>query len=143
MIIARPGTGWQTLLADLSMILFMITAAALSKTSLDARSKAPIVKSAPTEAEARPSQQAEPLAIYVAEPDAPPLVEWLAQQPRDDRQQLTVTARYRPGGQAQALSLAGKLAAEAGQNGAIARIVVEPGEGPTTVALAFDVAQLK
>ncbi|MDE8651155.1 hypothetical protein [Novosphingobium album (ex Liu et al. 2023)] len=136
MITLRPGTGWQTMLADLSLILFMITAAALSKTSLKPATGPE--QPAAARSDPRPSPQSEPLAIYVAAPGAPPLAEWLAHQPRDDRQQLTVTARYRPGGQAAALAEAGRLAAEAGKAGAAARIVVEPGEGAARAVLAFD-----
>ena len=39
-MMARVGTGWQTLLADLAIILFMITAAALSQANHEAAKKA-------------------------------------------------------------------------------------------------------
>lgn len=135
---ARPGPSWQTSLADLTLILFMITAAAVgqqpAKPGKPARSTH--AKAAPA-----PSPQTEPLSVYIAAPDAPPLGEWLDQQAADPRQQLTITARYAPvpGAQERAMAQAESLLAEIGGQGRSARVVVEPGGGPTTVALAYDV----
>ena len=82
----------------------------------------------------------EPLAVYAATPDAPPLADWLAGQAADPRQQLTITARYgsEPGEQAKALAVATRLLGEAKTQGRSARVVVEPGAGPARVALAYD-----
>ena len=52
-MIARAGSGWQTLLADLAIILFMVTAAALSQSKDAAAIAAP-----------QPSPRSEPLAIW-------------------------------------------------------------------------------
>lgn len=132
-MIARAGSGWQTVLADLSLILFMVTAAALSQ----ANTERPEPKAA---SELSPiSPQGAPLALYRAEAGAPPLAEWLASQAADSRQQLTIVAQYRLGDQSAALAQAEALAREAGEAGTGARIVIEPGEGGTTAALAFDV----
>jgi hypothetical protein len=120
----RAGTGWQYLLADLSLILFIVTAAALSQTS-----DGPAAALSP---------QGEPLAFYRADAGAPPLGQWLRDQSPDPRQQLTIVAQYAPGRQVEALDRAGALAREAGAAGTRARIVVEPGVGGTTASLAFD-----
>lgn len=135
---ARPGPGWQTSLADLSLILFMITAAAVSQQGTKAKRTA---RAEAAEAPARPAPQTEPLSVYIAAPDAPPLAQWLAQQPADPRQQLTITARYAgaPGAQERALVEAERLLAQAGAQGRSARLVVEPGGGPVRAALAYDV----
>lgn len=125
----RAGQGWQTSLADLSLILFMATAAAVSQ-----QPATPPPRAAPP----APSPQSEPLSVYVAAPDAPPLGQWLRGQAADPRQQLTITARYGPGEQARAMAEASRLAEQAGALGRMARVVVEPGEGPTRVALAYD-----
>ena len=124
-MIARLSTGWEVVLADLAMILFLVTAAALSQTDESAHGM-PV------------SPQGEALAFYSADSDAPPLREWLASQPGDARQQLTIVAQYGPGDQEAALRQAGELAREAREGGAQARIVIEPGEGGTTASLAFD-----
>ena len=135
---ARPGPSWQTSLADLSLILFMITAAAVSQQSAKpARPAKPVAtRTAPA-----PSPLTEPLSVYIAAPDAPPLAEWLGQQAADPRQQLTITAHYAavPGAQQRAMAEAERLLAEAGAQGRAARVVVEPGAGPIRAALAYDV----
>ena len=148
------GGGWQYLLADLSLILFMVTAAALaSAEDAPARPARPAVAArqepatppaapapaAPASAAVSPrSAQGEVLALYRAAPGAPPLRAWLRDQSADPRQQLTIIAQYRAGEQAQALRQASALAQDAGEAGLRARIVVEPGPGGTTAALAFD-----
>ena len=123
---ARAGTGWQTLFADLSIILFMVTAAAV----------APAGEAA--SATAAPSERSAPLAVYRAEAGAPPLGDWLAGQSADSRQQLSIVAHYAPGGQEAALATAQALLRQAGAAGLRARLVVEPGAGGITAALAFD-----
>jgi len=127
-MIVRTGTGWQYLLADLSLILFMVTAAALAQTD-DKPALATL------------SPQGEPLALYRVEAGAPPLGTWLHDQSADARQQLTIIAQYGPGQQADALSRAEALAEQAGEAGAKARIVIEPGQGGTTATLAYDVPE--
>jgi hypothetical protein len=138
-MIARAGSGWQYILADLSLILFMVTAAALAS-SEDAPARASHVAGSTTSADGQPlSPQGEPLALYRSAPGAPPLAQWLRDQSADARQQLTIVAQYGPGGQVAALGRARDLAEQAGEAGARARIVIEPGQGGTTARLAFDV----
>lgn len=127
MINARAGTGWQTTLADLSIILFMVTASTLSQS-----------EAAPAPQRVQASPQSQPLAVYRAEAGAPPLREWLAGQSADVRQQLTIVAQFAPGHQAEALAGAEALAREAGEGGTRARIVVEPGTDGITASLAYD-----
>lgn len=139
----RASTGWQTALADLSLTLFMITAAAVSQQTPHAAAREGKDKraaAAEAAGSSAPSAQSEPLAVYVDAPGVPPLAEWLAEQAIDPRQQLTITARYGPASDAQerALAAATRLAREAGEAGRGARIVVEPGAGPPRVAIAFD-----
>jgi len=121
----RAVYGWQTSLADLSLILFLVAAAAVDRQR---------------GAASAPSPQAEPLAVYVAGPGAPPLVEWLAAQETDPRQQLTITARYgpEPGAQRRAVEEAMALVEQVHAPAGGARVVVEPGAGPTRAVLAFD-----
>ena len=79
----RVGSGWQYVLADLCLILFMVTAATLSQAEHGGQGAAV-------------SPQGEPLAFYHAEPGAPPLEQWLRDQSADPRQQLTIVAQYAP-----------------------------------------------
>lgn len=137
-MMARTGSGWQYILADLSLILFMVTAAALASTDDVPQSHARTAPQPAAENGQPLSPEAEPMALYRAAPGAPPLGEWLRDQSADARQQLTVVAQYPPGGQADALDHAAALVRQAGDAGQRARIVVEPGQGGTTAALAFD-----
>lgn len=141
----RATVSWQTSLADLSLILFMVTAAAVSHADDTAKPSAAAAAGAATadkrQVFAAPSPIAEPLSVYIAAPGTPPLTQWLAQQASDPRQQLTITAQYAAGSartRETALSSAIRLAREAGQAGLSARIVIEPGKGPTRAVLAFD-----
>lgn len=127
-MIVRAGTGWQTVFADLSIILFMVTAAALARTGGEA------TMSVSTE----PSPRSDPVAVYRSSPGAPPLQAWLAAQPGDPRQMLTIVSSYRPGGQSAAIASAAELARSASDRDMVSRIVIEPGDGESTAMLAFD-----
>ena len=128
------------MLADLALILFMVTAAAMGQPPPRA------VPRAPHHAETTPAPGpiGEPVAVWRLGPGAPPLGQWLATQQADPRLALTITVRYgtgryAPGGQAAALARAGVLAREAGAMGREARLVVEAATGAEVVAtLAFD-----
>ncbi len=136
---ADPGRaaliGWQTLLADLSLILFMVTAAAMAANSGHRPAARNLAK--------RPSDPTlgEPLALWRAG-GSQTLGRWLAAEQPDARQQLTITAHYRTGAAARALAATQVLVSEAGTMGKDARIVVAPaadGHGEETVAsLAYD-----
>ncbi|WP_374414130.1 hypothetical protein [Novosphingobium colocasiae] len=132
---SRNAIGWQTTLADLSLILFLITAAAAGHRV--PRPTHPLASATrPPEARALASPRAEPLAVWIAAPGAPPLGRWLDSQSRDPRQQVTVIVRYRAAdGPLTALATADPLMRAAGQR---ARLVVEPGEGPPRAVIAFD-----
>jgi hypothetical protein len=126
------GTGWQMIIADLSMILFMLTASAVARQDNTAQAKpapAPANRSA-----AGPAPRSEPVAVWIAGKGAPPLGQWLAQQPRDARQQVTITATYAPGAMQEALAQAQAQATQAGE----ARVLVEPGSPGVRVVIGYD-----
>lgn len=128
-MIERRVTGWQTTLADLSLILFMVTASAVTSSAVTPTGDA---------AAHGPSPRGEPTAVYRPGPAAPPLGLWLSAQPPDPRQQLTITATYAPGTMARALAEARQLAEQAGALGDRTRIVVEPGPAGLSAVLAYD-----
>ena len=118
-MIARAGSGWQTVLADLSLILFMTTAAAVSE-----------APAAPPQAKIRLPALGEPVAVWRAAPDGPSLPEWLATQSNDPRQRLTLVAAPVDGSAAMA------LAATADRP---VRVLIEPGlAAPPYAALTYD-----
>ena len=133
----RGAMGWQTMLADLSLILFMVSAAAMA----DGPAKPPPPAPKPAPAATAPAR-AEPLAVWRDAPGAPPLSAWLASQQADRRQQLTITLRYRPADLAAALEHGAALARSAGTAVGHARIILEPAEQASGIeaiaTLAYD-----
>jgi hypothetical protein len=128
--IAMP---WQTILADLALILFMMTAAALANAP-----DGPLLPKAPPPPAAA-SARGEPVGVWRDGPDAPDLAAWLAQQARDPRLRVSILVRHVRGQERGALLRAEALVAAAGARGAGARIVIEPGrEDGASVVLAYD-----
>lgn len=125
-MIVRAGSGWQTVLADLSLILFMTTAAALGEAPVQSPPAAP-------PSHANLPALAQPVAVWTAGQGAPPLAEWLRQSGSDPRLQLTILAPQ------SAATAALALAAAAGRP---ARLVLEPGAGPVQAMLGYDQAGL-
>lgn len=124
-MIARAGTGWQTLLADLSLILFMVTASAV-----DIRHKPDKQKpeAAPTQTPVLPAL-GEPVALWRAQPGGVKIADWLDVAGADPRLRLTIIA---PSGEA-----AGALALS-GEVNRPARILIEPGAQGIFAALTYD-----
>jgi hypothetical protein len=121
-MIARPGqTGWQTILADLALILFMICASALSVAegpapAADKARAAPLRappshRPIPSPRRNRPSRWG-----CGARAGAPPLAQWLADQAADPRLRLSIVVRYatRTGAREAALEQAAALGPQRG-----------------------------
>jgi hypothetical protein len=107
-------------IADLSLILFLVCASALQKQA----------------AEPAPAPLETPVMLSVWSDAAGgiTLAQWLAQQPPDDSQRLSIEVRYRAGGLAAALARADVLRLSAGAAGSDARVLIA--EGPADAALA-------
>jgi hypothetical protein len=134
MIAHTVRSGWQTILADLSLILFMVTASALANSSdgpLGNDGDAPVARvpaPPPRPAPIEQTPRAQPAAVWRPAPGAPSLPQWLGEVARDPRLRLTITVHYAPGGRDAALAQAIALGRSAGAPGKAARIVVEPGQ---------------
>lgn len=121
-MIVRAGSGWQTVLADLSLILFMVTASVVNtRPAPEAAAPAPLVLPA----------LGDPVALWRAEPGAMTLAEWLEGAGTDPRLRLTIIAP--PTESAGAITLSGKA-------GRPARILIEPGVQGVFAALTYDQA---
>ncbi len=152
MIARTVGGGWQTILADLSLILFMVTASALANApdgplgtgDGDARPHqnphpVPSTPAPAPDPAIAPLPQGEPVAVWRAGPGVPSLPRWLDDVARDPRLRLTITVHYAPGGRSAALAQAQRLDAAAGARAGNARIVVEPGlPAGANAAVAYD-----
>ena len=140
-----PGSGWQTTLTDLSLILFMVMGAAATGTTDKPQPPPPPPPppSAPAPVMAPVKAQVpllgDPVAVYRAGNDGPTLATWLASQSHDPRQRLTIVVPYVPGREAAALDRARAMVREADVP---ARIIVQPGDPASAyAALTFDMAQ--
>lgn len=130
-MIPLGGNGWLTTLADLSLILFMVTANALSQ--------AESTNAAGPHPSAGAPVMAEPVAIFRPDGDPDALKHWLANQAADPRQRLTIRVTYPAGGEAAAAERAIRLAQEARDSGHEPRIVLEGGNaGDMSASLAYD-----
>ncbi|MFY7838313.1 MAG: hypothetical protein ACOVQ0_18735 [Novosphingobium sp.] len=118
----RAGTGWQYALADLSLILFLVTASALSMSG-----KAAPVPAPPQQPIAAALESA-PVAVWSAADGAPPLAEWLGQVGSDPRLEVRVVVRYSDGEREAAVAQALQLAVAGGARASRARVLIEPGE---------------
>lgn len=131
----RAGTGWQYAIADLSLILFLVTASALAHAG-GGRSAA-----SPHPAQRLPvtaAAESEPVAVWSPGPEAPPLTAWLAREGHDPRLEVRIVVRYTGGTRAPAVAQALDLAVVGGARAAKARILVEPGEvAGASVALVY------
>lgn len=125
----RTIPGWQVVLCDLALILFLTTLAAT-------QSGRPAPDAAPAA-----SPRAHEQAIYRDGAGGLSLSQWLAQQDRDPRAQVTVLAQFAPGEFGIVSRRAGALAAAAAQADKPPRVIVEPGaRSDVFVSLAYDAA---
>jgi len=123
-MILRQVHGWQVLLADLSLILFMTTAA-----TLDQGRRAEL-------AELLPGGDTLPAAVYRIEPDGGPddLRAWIAAYSPDPRESLDITIGYRPDRFDAAMARARALMQQARDGGQEPRMTFEPEPGETVTA---------
>ncbi len=130
-MIARAAPSWQLLLADLSLILFVATAAALAH-----------AEEVALEAQPGPLASGSPVAVLRGAGDARDLAamaQWLADYRPDPREQLTLTISYTKGTFPAALTRAEALRLVAQAEGQTPRIVLEPAGAPALHAsFAFD-----
>lgn len=137
--------GWQLILADLALILFLVVLSTLP--AAEAETGRQHADRAARGEETRPKTRSElaapaiaaAQALYRPTPRGPSLGAWLAGQPRDPRATLTVFARHRPGGEAAAWQAAQALAVEARGKGVAVRVIIAAGdEADLYASLAYD-----
>jgi hypothetical protein len=137
---ARGGQGWQLILADLALILFLLTLSALPAAEAEngRRLAARAAREEGERDEPRP-EIAPAQALFRPVPGGPGLGAWLGTQAPDPRTTLTIFATHAPGGEAEAWARAGELAAEARAAGARVRTIIMAGSQPDLYAsLAYD-----
>lgn len=121
----RGLSGWQTALADLALILFVVVAVAHREDAGEAE-------------EASDVALGQPMAVFRAGGDAD-LAQWIAAQDLSHGQIATVIVGHAPGGAAPAIAEAAGLVARIERTGEEARLLVEPASVPETlVVIAHD-----
>lgn len=138
----RSGHGWQLILADLALILFLLTLSALPADEADAEAgpRLAVTKAHTEQAGSyRPPEIAAAQALYRPVEQGPSLTQWLAAQQPDPRATLTIFAAHAPGGEAAAWLRAQALAAEAQASGTRVRTIITAGATEEVYAsLAYD-----
>lgn len=135
------GTGWQLILADLALILFLLTLSALPAAEAETGRKLADRAARGEEARAVPASAeiAAAQALFRPVSGGPSLTQWLASQPHDPRATLTVFARYQAGEEAAAWQAAQALAAEArGRDVPVRAIIGAGAEADLYASLAYD-----
>lgn len=134
----RGGHGWQLILADLALILFLLALSALPATESGRKLAA---RDTPGK-QARPAiapEIAAAQALYRPIAGGPSLSEWIAAQPRDPRATLTVFVSHRRGEQAAAWAAAKALASDAQSSGVAVRSIITAGvQDDIYASLAYD-----
>lgn len=137
-MIARAGAGaagWQLILADLALILFLVTLSALAN---EEAHTAQAFTGERRETEIAPSQ-----ALFRPDPLGPTLAEWLAQRPHDARATLTVFAQHSGADREVLWEQSKALAASAAEQGFAVRVVITRGAASDLHAsLAYDAPML-
>lgn len=122
------GHGWQLILADLALILFLVTLCALATAPVESGRAVPL-----------PAQIAPSQALFRPDPSGPDLAQWLADRPRDPRATLTVFAQYDAQDRERVWQEAQAFAQEAEGKGFAVRVIVTKGDSSDLYAsLAYD-----
>lgn len=136
----RAGTSWQLILADLALILFLLTLSALPAAEAETGRRLADSKARGEDAQGALQPEISPAqALYRPVPEGPSLGEWLAAQAPDPRATLTIFAVHAEGSEAAAWERAQKLAGEARARGARVRTIITVGPADDVYAsLAYD-----
>lgn len=141
-MIARLGSGWQTITADLALILFLVTAQATVSEPASSGDLPPPQASepapAPTPSPTPHAVEGSGMAVFRPGPGLD-LAEWLAETRTDDRQSVTAIVRFPADGRGAAMERAERLMAALEEAGARPRLVIEPArEAESLVVIGYE-----
>ena len=134
-MILRAASGWQTVTADLALILFLITAQAVREPPVPSpQEETEVEAEADTEEPAPVTSSA--LALHKPAPGES-VQEWLRATVTDERQVATISIGYAPGQREEALAEGERLLGEAEAAGVAARLIAMPNSSDD-ILLSFD-----
>ncbi|WDA41997.1 hypothetical protein [Erythrobacter sp. BLCC-B19] len=137
---ARGGNGWQLILADLALILFLLTLSALPAAEAESGRRLADTEAREKEAQGALMPQVDAAqALYRQVPGGPDLSAWLAEQQADPRATLTIVAVHTRGQETAAWTRAQALAAQARAQGARVRTIISAGvQDEVYASLGYD-----
>lgn len=134
-MIGKSGTGWQTTTADLALILFLVVSTA-SAGDKPARAQSAPARELPVVSAALESSPS--TAVYRTTTGTT-LRQWLAAQPVDDRQIVTVLVKRSAKAASPALNQGIAFLDQIAKSGRSGRLIVEPDtREDVAVVLAYD-----
>jgi len=123
-MILRTSSSWQTLMADLTLILFLVTAQAVATNEEPPEEKE---ATAPNTSDAEAQVPISSSALAVHRPSTgDDIGDWLATTVTDERQMATISITYAPDRRIEALIEGERLLAEAADAGVAARLIAMP-----------------
>tara|TARA_A100001391_G_scaffold7621_8_gene5020 strand:+ start:34873 stop:35334 length:462 start_codon:yes stop_codon:yes gene_type:complete len=134
MIFSTTNARWQTVIADLALILFLVAASALDESPAPVAAATvdtpPGADSATAGTTSGPTGETSDISLtmWSPVPGAPSLADWLAEQAPDESQRLAIAITYTKGGFDEALVTASALRSESGTAGVRARITIAEGD---------------
>ena len=136
-MILRPVHGWQLILADLSLILFLVTLTALVNSSSDEERRD---ATRPTgDPQVAPAQ-----ALFRHVEGGPDLREWINEQTADPRATLTIIAQHTDADRERVWRDARGLAQSVKDTGVPVRVVItKGGRNDVYASLAYDAPDLE
>lgn len=126
MIRAPANASWAIMLADLALILFIVTA---SHASDDPAPSAAVTEGI--------SVDAIPQAIYSPSPDAPPLEQWIAEQDLGEGASVDVSIGYHPDDIDKALKEARAITTVLIETGKEPRVTLAPGTDAPRIVFSY------
>jgi hypothetical protein len=118
-VLRDAGSAWLVPLADLSMILFIITGTAMS-------SRPPEPTQPPEPQQAGGFAMGVASAVFVDAAGGPSLAEWLASVPPGPGEQVTIEGRFIAADRGQVVARTEALAEQALALGIAARVILQP-----------------
>ncbi len=138
-MISGRAPSWQLILADLALILFLVTLSALANEAAHESSDDPRSPADSADRQQIAPQIAASQALFRPTPLGPSIEEWLREQSADPRATLTIFAQHQAADEAAIWDQAQALASNAELAGFAVRVVITQGQDSDVYAsLAYD-----